>query len=526
MRHITRRHFLNATTTGAAAVLIGGPFTLSRAWADTGGPVVETLEGPVRGVALEHCRRFLGVPFAAAPVGPLRFRAPQPPPRRSSVFTATSFASAPIQNPPREGLYGPGPLPVSEDCLALNIWQPLSEGPHPVYVWSHGGGNVAGSSRMPVFDGSRVAGHGTGCVTVSYRVGAFGFLDVSPILGPDYSGSGNNGMLDIVAALKWVRDNIAAFGGDPAAVTVGGQSAGAKNVCTLLGMPSANGLFRAAIAQSGGAETINTAAAAAHMAALFRDEAGSDAADLGRMPAEALLAIQNRVAARWPRKYPFRPVIDGIHLPDLPLSTLRAGTGSRVPLLIGATRDEVAFFGPNATADGTVVQGDLANMALPAFSAIYDQYPTVLPDASAIDLRYAALSAEEYGIPTVHAADAHGDHAPTWRYRLDLPRGTKPNKGYAVHGSELPLVWDKLDDPGSALLGPEGPAAEALSARMHAHWVSFIRKGSPDATLDPAWRRYEPSTRSTMLFDAVSRVVNDPDAAERGLWETADFDFE
>ncbi|MFK7828728.1 MAG: carboxylesterase/lipase family protein [Congregibacter sp.] len=525
MDELSRRQFLAASAAGAAAAMLSGCAVSGDKGGTIRNVIAQTREGPVLGVSLGESVRFLGVPFAAAPVGPLRFKAPQAAAKREGVFSAMSFAPAPIQNAPREGLYGPGILPLSEDCLAVNIWRPHSDGPNPVYVWIHGGGNVAGSSRMPVFDGAQFARDGIVCVTLSYRVGCFGFLDVSPILGSDYAGSGNNGMLDIVAALEWVRDNIAEFGGDPLAITVGGQSAGAKNVCTLLGMPAAKNLFRAAIVESGGAETINTPEAAIEMANLFADEAGGDEAVLGQMPARELLAIQNRVSSRWPRKYPFRPVIDGIHLLELPLFALHSGRASRIPLLIGTTRDEIAFFGPNARRDGTVVQGDLANMSLSAFSAVYADYPKVFPDACATDLRYAALTAEEYGIPTINAADAHGGKAPTWRYRFDMPRSTAPNADYAVHGSELALVWNKLDDPGSALLGPEGSEADMLSTRMHAHWVSFIQNGRPDAAIDPDWDAYEASARTTLLFDTQSRVVGDPEGAERKLWSSAKFDF-
>jgi len=484
--------------------------------------LVQTREGAVRGERIGESVRFLGIPFAAPPIGALRFKAPQRPAERQGIFAADQFAPSPMQKPLSQRYYGPGPLPLSEDCLALNIWRPTAPGPHPVYVWIHGGGNVAGSSRMPVFDGSRMAREGIVCVTISYRVGALGFLDVSPILGTDYAGSGNNGMLDIVAALRWVRENIDGFGGDPGAVTVGGQSAGAKNVCTLLAMPGARGLFRAAIVQSGGAETINDAAASAMLTDGMARALGTDAVSrLAALPAAAILAAQNEVIGQWPRKYPFRPVVDGVHLPSAPIDVLRHGTGAPVPVMIGTTREENAFFGPSEAGDGTVAQSDLANMDIAAFAPVYARYPALFPEMSATDLRYRAITAEEYGIPTIHAADAHGARSPVWRYRLDLPRREAPHAGYAVHGSELPLVWDKLDDPLSAPLGPDGAEGQALSEIMHAHWAAFIRSGQPMTD----WTRYDPAARDTMLFDAQSRMVNDPDASERQLWVGADFDF-
>lgn len=515
-----RRTFLASATLAAAntAALAAA----ARPTAEKVG-VAETREGPVRGVATESGTAYFGIPFASPPIGPLRFRAPRPPARRSAPFDATGFASAPIQQPPPPGLYGPGPLPQSEDCLALNIWTPATPGPHPVYLWIHGGGNVAGSSRMPVFDGSRFARHGIVCVTISYRVGALGFLDLSALLGEDYAGSGNDGLLDIVEALRWVRANITAFGGDPRQVTIGGQSAGAKNVCALLAMPAARGLFSRAIVQSGGAETAIDRDGAGRMARRFLELTGaSNARDLLTLDGAMLLAAQVKLQKIWPRKYPFRAVVDGSVLPDLPLSMIRDGRAAPVPLLIGTTRDEIAFFGPNAAKDGGVVQGDLANMAIEAFAPVYDSYTRNFPALSPVDRRYRALTAEEYWLPTLRTAAGHAAaRRPTWLYRLDMPRSAAPNAGYAVHGSELPLMWDKVRDPQCAFLGPEGHAAEALSARMHAHWVSFIRSGSPGA----GWPLYRPDAPQTMVFAVEDSAVTRLDEDERRQWDGARFDF-
>ncbi|MBN7795584.1 carboxylesterase/lipase family protein [Parahaliea mediterranea] len=478
-----------------------------------------TAQGPVIGVELSDSFAFYGIPFAAPPVGKLRFRGPQEPPPRRGPLRASNFAPAPIQKQPRPGLYMDGPMPLSEDCLHLNIWAPKEAGPHPVYVWIHGGGNVAGASRMPVFDGNRLARHGIVCVSISYRVGVFGFLDVSSILGNEYAGSGNNGLLDIVQALQWVRANITEFGGDPQALTIGGQSAGGKNVCSLLALPAAKGLFRAAICESGGAETAMNTERACKMADDF--EAAADGLNLLTASPEALLEAQNRFSARWDRKYPFRAIIDGVHLTDVPLYTMRDGKSADVPVLMGTTRDENAFFGPNTDGSGTVAQGDIANMAIERFNAIYTKYDTTLPNATPTDRRYAALTAEEYWVPTIRAADMltaaqHKVHV----YRLDMPRTEAPNAGYAVHGSELPLLWSKLDDPRSAELGPEGAAAQRLSDLMHADWVRFIKTG----TLRDDWPTYG-TERATMIYDADARIVNDPDADQRRLWSATAFDF-
>lgn len=523
MQAIDRRTLL---FTGGASIAASALPAIAKSAGSIAGMIVDTQEGPVQGVARDNSVAYYAIPFAAPPVGPLRFRAPRPALKRSALLGAGGFGPAPVQNQPAPGLYGEGPMPMAEDCLTLNIWSPRTPGPHPVYVWVHGGGNVAGSSRMPVFDGDRLARHGIVCVTITYRVGAWGFLDLGELLGNDYRGSGNNGLLDIIQSLRWVRDNITQFGGDPAQVTLGGQSAGAKNVCTLMAMPAARGLFHRAIVESGGAETALTAARAAEMAEQFVTAAGvARPADLLALDSAALLATQNRFARAWPRKYPFRAVIDGTDLPDLPLAMMRDGRAAPMPLLIGTTREEIAFFGPNARQDGSVVQGDLANMAVEDFAAVYRHYDALLPGRTPIDRRYLALTAEEYWLPTIRVADATAACGQsTWLYRLDMPRGEPPNKGYAVHGSELPLVWDKVRDPQSAFLGPEGQDAEGLAALMFRHWVSFIRSGGPDREA-PVWPRYRTDRRATMLFDTKSRAVLDPDAAQRRLWDNARFDF-
>lgn len=511
--HLNRRRLLQIGVAATALCGVG-----LRASAGTSLEVT-TAEGPVIGVERPASVAFYGIPFAAPPVGDLRFRAPQSALPRDQPLHVTDYAAAPIQKQPRPGLYMDGPMPVSEDCLYLNIWRPKEPGPHPVYVWIHGGGNVAGASRMPVFDGDRLARHGIVCVTISYRVGVFGFLDVSSILGDDYRGSGNNGLLDIVQALTWVRENIAAFGGDPEAVTVSGQSAGGKNVCSLLTFPAAKGLFRAAICESGGAETAMSAERAHEMASQFMDAA--EGLDIKTATADQLLDAQNRFSPGWDRKYPFRAIVDGVHMPKVPLYAMRDGESLDVPVLMGTTRDENAFFGPNEDNSGTVTQSALANMDIDTFGDIYAHYDTALPDASPTERRYAALTAEEYWIPTLRAAEmltASGRRA--YVYRLDMPRDEAPNEGYAVHGSELPLVWSKLDDPRSAELGPEGADAEKLSALMHSDWVGFIKTGQ----LREDWPAYG-ADRATMIYDADARIVKDPDAAQRKLWSDEAFDF-
>ena len=281
----SRRRFV-----ASVGMLTGGLCT--RGFGQVGGceTVVATPTGRVRGECLAGCRVFRGVPFAEAPVGALRFRPPVRMKAWAGVRDATRFAAAPLQT-------GANGVAQSEDCLHLNVWAPEGKGPFPVYVWIHGGGFTGGHSFEPTYDGSGFALEGVVCVTVGYRLGVFGFLDLEPALGTSYAGSANNGLRDLIAALEWVKGNIAAFGGDPGRVTVGGESAGAKLADILLGVPAAKGLFQQGISESGGAERVWPHATAKGIGAGFAEDWKKTGAGEGllRVAGEKLLPVQKGV---------------------------------------------------------------------------------------------------------------------------------------------------------------------------------------------------------------------------------------
>ncbi|WP_277980251.1 carboxylesterase/lipase family protein [Sphingomonas phyllosphaerae] len=469
--------------------------------------------GPIRGTSDGTVARFFGIPFARPPLDALRFRAPEPAARWREPLAARAYAPSPVQpgSPPEDPS---APLPTSEDCLYLNVWAPERPGPHPVQVWVHGGGNVTGSTRFPVFDGSGFARAGVVCVTITYRTGCWGFLDLEEALGGSYADSGNNGLRDQIMALRWVHDNIAAFGGDPARVTLAGQSAGAKDVVSLLAAPAARGLFARAIVESGGGQTIADRTRAAELTRRVAAAAGVAPAALRDLPARALLAAQTAVVAAYPRKYPFRAVVGGALLPQAPLAAIAAGAARDVPLLLGWNRDEVAFWGPPEPGAEAVRAGELANLDLATFAPVYARYAALVPDPLA--RRYAAVSAEEYGIPTIRLAAAQARAGGVAHlYRFDLPLTTGARRGYAIHGAELPLTWARLDDPASTVYGPVGTSAERLSAAMHGMWLRFLRGGAPAAN----WPSYDLRRRATMRLDALPRVVDDLAGAERLLWD-------
>nr|MDA8247710.1 carboxylesterase family protein [Rhodospirillales bacterium] len=421
---LTRRTLLAAL---AAPALLRA----ARAAADA-GPEVATAAGRLRGSLADGVRVFRGIPYAAPPVGPLRFRPPAPLPPWSGVRPALDFGPAAVQ-PPLAGLPG---LPTDEDCLSLNVWAPAAGAGHPVLVWLHGGGNVAGTTRDPMLDGTTFARDGVVCVTVGYRLGAFGFLDLSGVLGDAYAGSGCNGLRDQAAALVWVRDNIAAFGGDPARVTVAGQSAGAKDVCALLAAPSASVLFRRAIIESGSGQTVFDADQGAQIASQFAAACGAAPRDL---PAERLLAAEQAVLAASPVDFPFRPVIDGVFLPRRPVDAVAAGSAAGIALLLGSNADESVLFVPDpAQAAGPVGPAALSNLPAGAFADLQAPYDTLLPTLSPAERHWRMLTAEEYWIPTLRVAEAQvGAGGAAWMYRYDVPATEGRFAGHAVHASEL-----------------------------------------------------------------------------------------
>lgn len=518
---ISRRDFVvhGGQALAAASMLT----SLSPAWAFARDykPVEVTAPcGTLRGAKTVATQRFLGIPFAQPPVGELRFKAPLPVADWQGIREATTFARAAIQNPqnPKFTPQDPG---SSEDCLYLNVWAPTTPGPHPVYVWVHGGANVAGTTATPIFDGQAFAEKGVVLVSVAYRLGALGFMDVSSVLGEQYRGSGNNGLRDVAQALRWVKRNIAAFGGDPSRVTLGGESAGAKNVISLLAMPAARGLFQRAICESGGGQTFAHQAAADDVARrVLANLKGGSAAEvlLTAEPAD-LLAAQNAMIRDYPVRFPFRAVVDGVVLEEGPLIAIAKGAGKNVALLLGSNRDEAAYYGPSKTGDGQVVQADLANMPLALFESILPQYAALSPGADAEALRYKALTAESYGIPTLRLAEARAvTGAPAYCYRFELSPDSGPHKGLCVHGSELALVFGNVTDPTASGIGPAGMRGEQLGAVMHRAWVDFI-SGKTLRAGDQAWPLYSLEQRRTLVFGEQVRVQSDPHPAERQLWE-------
>ena len=498
----SRRQFLSTA--------LVAPFALrASATSPTDGSLVRTRDGMLQGDSADGINIFRGVPFAEPPIADLRFRPPVKIKPWQGVRNATKFSAAAMQ---------PGfpNVPQSEDCLYLNIWAPQRKKDLPVFVWIHGGGFTGGYAFEPTYHGTKFAKQDIICVTIPYRLGALGFLDVSPILGASYAGSANNALRDLICALEWIKDNIAAFGGDPSRITIGGESAGAKLADILMGIPSAKLLFHQVISESGGAERVWPASYSAEVCNGFKkdwDKANANTS-LKTAPAAAIIQCQQTFTKHWPQHFPLRAEIDGNLIPRLPIETIASGSTRGKRLLIGTNHDESALFiGPHPAADPTAA--DLGNMSLVKFNAVFAEYKRLYPQLTPEQLRILAVTAEEYGIPSTRVAEAHlqgGGSA--FVYRLDFTESSGRFKGEAYHSLDVGLAWDL---PHTEV---ENATAEAaLAHQIHAMWVAFIRGEAPHASGIPVWLPYDNKARSTMILNDKSHVDTNPQDAERRLWD-------
>jgi para-nitrobenzyl esterase len=486
-----------------------------------GEPLAYTTSGAVRGRAEGGLAVFRGIPFALAPVGRLRFAAPRSAAAWDGVREASAFGSA----PPQSSVLAPAATPADDDWLTVNVWSPAADpaARRPVMVWIYGGAYKLGSADDPGYDAARLARDGDlVVVTFNYRTGVEGFAQIE-------GAPANRGLLDQVAALEWVRDNIAAFGGDPGQVTVFGQSAGGGSVAALLAMPRAAGLFRRAIAQSVPG-TFFSAPLAADIGAAIAAELGLRAttADLSVVDPARLVTAADAVSAklselqdRWGAVAltvtPFSPVVDGEVLPVTPWQALAAGAARDVPLIVGHTRDECRLF--------LVLSGELGRISdeqaaatLRALGPGQDPeaaYRQSFPGAPADRLHELVQTDWLFRMPTQQLAEAQAaGGGVAYLYELAWPAPASGGILGACHGLDAPLVFGNLDAGfGARLIGsPPPPAAAEMSAQFRTAWTRFA------ATGDPGWPAYDPRDRLTRVFDLPPTVTAYPEEASRRLW--------
>jgi para-nitrobenzyl esterase len=484
---------------------------------------VATAQGRFRGVRRDGVDSFKGIPYAAAPTGARRFTRPERPAAHDGVAEATEYgatAAAPPQRSRVMDLLLPDPVRPGNNPLNLNIWTPDVHGSAPVLVWIHGGGFVTGTGSTTAYDGTAFARTGLVVVTLNYRLGVEGFLQLPD--APD-----NRGLRDQLAALEWIAENIAVFGGDPAAVTVAGESAGAMSVLTLTTSPLARGAFTRAISQSGDGHHVHTP----EVAALLTTElcarlgipqsatalAGVDPHDLHRVTNDVIKLVTSGTEERFAdfRRLAFQPVIDGAVVPEHPLERVRRGATNDVDLLLGTNGDEYGLFvaptglGERLTHDA--VRASVARLVDDP-DALLGRYREAMPSAGPAELFVAVQSDWFCGAPTIAFADARrAAGADCFVYRFAWCPTTFGGRLGACHTLEVPFVFDTLDDPwGAELRGPDAP--RTLAAEMRRAWADFV------ATGQPGWDHYG-DARVVREFDVPGRIVTDPDPFRRRAWQ-------
>jgi para-nitrobenzyl esterase len=484
-------------------------------------PSVRTTAGLVTGRREDGLNVFRGIPFARPPVAALRFQAPQPVEAWDGPRPAATFGAPPPQ-PAGRPISAPAGAGDPDDWLTVNVWSPdLGAARLPVMVWIYGGAYVAGSASAPAYNGAELARRGVVLVSFNYRLGMEGFAQFT-------GAPANRGLLDQVAALRWVQDNIAAFGGDPGRVTVFGESAGAGSVASLLAMDAAAGLFHQAIAQSVPG-TFFSADLAADLAAAATRHLGrpADASALRDVTPGQLVEAGQKVLAsfgerasrdRWGAVAhtltPFSPVVDGEVLPDPPWAALRHGRARDVELIIGHNRDECRLFtAGHEVADAAVTSALDAFTPQPGGPAAYRKAFPAADDRRLYELAYSDWL---FRMPSLHLADAHASGGGVaYLYELTYPAPGAGGVLGACHGLDVPLVFGTpRADFGAMLLGDPVPeSALAVGNAMRADWTAFAA-GRPPA----AWPRYDPKQRLTRVYGDHVTDEEYPEDASRRLW--------
>jgi para-nitrobenzyl esterase len=490
---------------------------------------VKTMVGQVLGKKEGKVYAWKGIPYAMPPVGERRFLPPIAPEPWEGTRDSTEFG--PIAPQPEQEIMtflGAEMANMSEDCLYLNVWSPgADKRRRPVLVWIHGGAFISGSGSAASYDGTSFAEFGdVVVVTLNYRLGILGFLYLGEIGGKVYETSGNNGMLDQIAALKWVHDNIEFFGGDPERVTIFGESAGAMSVATLLAMPEAKGLYQQAILQSGAARNTLTATKATQIAkkllkALNIEE--HELEDIKQIPLNQLIEASTLV--------PFMhlvPVVDGLSLPLNPEVAISQGCAKDIPILIGTNKDEYNLFTVFDPRFNDPDQETLTALCEQTFGPLWSSLASnFLRDEELNTALFNKLmTLLVFSAPaTTLAENQVKEGAPVWMYRFDWETPVLNGGLQSCHALEIPFVWNNLGKPGASNLVGETTELQGIADQLHQAWIAFAHHGNPNTPELPAWQAYDLENRKTMLFNTKSQVMNDPEKDSRLSWEKATVTF-
>ena len=521
--HSNRREFLRqASLTSLSFCVLRGQ--------DTKFITAETSLGKVRGMDNAGIKTFKGIPYGASTAGSNRFMPPVDPGKWTGVRDALEYGhSAPQRDPAAQpangglGVAAQGLPSEGEDCLVLNVWTPaVNDGrKRPVMFWCHGGGFATGSGSSPDTDGTNLARRGdVVVVTINHRLNVLGFANLSEF-SRDFAASGDNGMLDIVHALKWVRTNIAHFGGDPNTVMIFGQSGGGRKVETLLAMPSAKGLFHRATIESGAALQVARRDLAMRNAEQLLAKLGvskSDVRELQKLPVEKIMAAYFAVVRDQPgvdqTVSGFVPSVDGKILPQQPFQPAASPVSADVPVMIGNTRTEMTLFANNDQEAFRLNDDGLAKRIRDLMGGNSQEmialYRKLNPSATHSDIYFLIASDYRYGAPTMKIAERRAalGKGSVYLYYFKWETPVQGGRLKSPHTMEIPFAFDNVKI--STRLTGGGPEAMALADKLSDTWIAFARTGNPNTSKLPHWPAFNSTDRATMVIDNTSEVVNDP----------------
>ena len=502
--------------------------------ADLESAITDTSAGKVRGVVIDGVNVFKGIPYGAPTNGVNRFRPPVKPAGWTGTREAIAYGPTAPQTGDTSGTTAAGsPLLQSEDCLVLNVFTPgLKDGrKRPVMVWLHGGGFSTGSGSGRILDGTSLAHtHDVVVVTLNHRLNVFGYTYLGDAMGSDFAASSSVGLLDIVAALQWVRDNISGFGGNPDLVTIFGQSGGGRKVATLMSMPSAKGLFHRAIVESGAVLRLTTHEDAVKQTDLLLAELGLKSGqirELQNVPMDRLLAadaaVQKKITLREPGATASTPMVDGKVIPGHPWDPKGPALSANVPLLIGYAHTEETLYDRPTPEKLALDEAGLRERASKRLAEdptrVIGAFREANPHASPWDLWILIATDHPRGTYSrelaKRKADQHGAPAFAYRYDWETPEGGGHMR--SPHTIEIQFVFNNFKIAGPLI--SKMPEAYALADKTSSAWVAFARTGDPNTSTLPQWPAYSGASRDTMIFNDECRIVRDPDRGPRLMME-------